>query len=88
MSQLKQIGNLREDTKKFSNPQTGRVYDISGISPTISTCQGGDREPKVLVKVDKDMRIVCEERTDEGLRTFKDGAIGTIRTIEAGGINE
>lgn len=34
------------------------------------------------------MRIVCEERTDEGLRTFKDGAIGTIRTIEAGGINE
>jgi DNA (cytosine-5)-methyltransferase 1 len=40
MSQLKQIGNLREDTKKFSNPQTGRVYDINGISPTISTCQG------------------------------------------------
>lgn len=57
MSQLKQIGNLREDTKKFSNPQTGRVYDINGISPTISTCQGGDREPKVLVKVDKNMRI-------------------------------
>ena len=37
----------------------------------------------------KDMdRIVCERRTDEGLRTFKDDVCGTIRTISAGGINE
>lgn len=34
------------------------------------------------------MKIVCERRYDEGLRLFKDGAIGTIRTIEAGGANE
>ena len=27
-----------------------RVYDINGISPTVSTCQGGHREPKVAVK--------------------------------------
>ena len=34
----------------------------------------------------KDMdRIVCERRTDEGLRTFKDDVCGTIRTISAGG---
>ena len=31
------------------------------------------------------MKIVCEDRTDEGLRMFKDGAVGTIRTINAGG---
>lgn len=31
------------------------------------------------------MKIVCEERTDEGLRFFKDGCIGTIRTIDGGG---
>lgn len=30
-------------------------------------------------------KFVCEERTDEGLRTFKDEVIGTIRTIDAGG---
>lgn len=30
-------------------------------------------------------KIVCEERTDEGLRTFNDNAIGTIRTINSGG---
>lgn len=31
------------------------------------------------------MKIVCERRTDEGLRTFKDNVVGTIRTIDSGG---
>lgn len=30
-------------------------------------------------------KIVCERRYDEGLRTFSDNTIGTIRTIDAGG---
>ena len=30
-------------------------------------------------------KIVCEKRTDEGLRTFKGETIGTIRTIDSGG---
>ena len=29
-------------------------------------------------------KIVCEKRTDEGLRTFKGETIGTIRTIDSG----
>jgi len=33
-------------------------------------------------------KIICEQRTDEGLRTFKSGTIGTIRTIDAGVISE
>lgn len=45
-----QLGNMRKGTPKFSNPQTGRVYSIDGIAPTINTCQGGEREPKVVVK--------------------------------------
>lgn len=44
--------------------------------------RGGEREPKVMVS---NMKIVCERRIDEGLRTFKNGVIGTIRTIDAGG---
>lgn len=45
-----QIGNLIEDRPdKFNNPQTGRVYDTDGISPTLNTCGGGHREPKILV---------------------------------------
>ena len=45
---VKQIGNI-SDSKSFGgNPQVGRVYDPSGISPTLSTMQGGGREPKIL----------------------------------------
>ena len=40
MNKIIQIGNMRNDTKKFSNPQTGRVYSADGIAPTINTCQG------------------------------------------------
>lgn len=29
--------------------------------------------------------IVCEERSDEGLRLFKDGCVGTLRTIDCCG---
>lgn len=54
-----QLGNIRNSTENFDNPQTGRVYSVDGISPTINTCQGGNREPKVIVKVDFN-----EESTD------------------------
>ena len=77
-----QLGNMRKGTPKFSNPQTGRVYSIDGIAPTINTCQGGEREPKVVVK---NMKFVCERRMDEGLRTFKDGVVGkqgVTRTVK------
>ena len=40
-----------------------------------NTVGGGGLEPK----------IVCEQRTDEGLRFFKDGCVGTLRTIDACG---
>ncbi|MGY5246535.1 DNA cytosine methyltransferase [Lactiplantibacillus plantarum] len=45
---VKQAGNLM-NTKYFGgNPQPGRIYDPSGISPTLSTMQGGGREPKII----------------------------------------
>lgn len=31
------------------------------------------------------MKIVCEQRFDEGIRFFKDNVCGTIRTIDGGG---
>lgn len=30
-------------------------------------------------------KVICEQRTDEGLRFFKDDVCGTIRTIDSGG---
>ena len=53
MNKIIQLGNMRKGTPKFSNPQTGRVYSIEGIAPTISTCQGEDREPKILIDMDE-----------------------------------
>lgn len=47
---INQVGNIL-NTKSFGgNPQTGRVYDTNGISPTLNTMQGGGREPKILIK--------------------------------------
>lgn len=42
-----QITNIRSE-KNFKNPQCGRVYSVFGISPTIDTMCGGQREPKIL----------------------------------------
>ena len=40
-------------TEKEPNPQSGRIYSADGISPTMDTCSGGNRMPKVL----NDLRI-------------------------------
>lgn len=48
-AKVMQVGNLINDTdKNFKNPQRGRVYDTDGLSPCLSTMQGGGREPKIL----------------------------------------
>lgn len=44
-----QVGNLKTDSKR-KDPQVGRVYSPCGICPTLNTMQGGQREPKVLIK--------------------------------------
>ena len=49
-TEVKQIGNISHSTSFGGNPQTGRVYDEFGLSPTLNTMQGGGREPKVLVE--------------------------------------
>ena len=49
-TEVKQIGNISHSTNFGGNPQVGRVYDESGLSPTLNTMQGGGREPKVLVE--------------------------------------
>lgn len=36
--------------EKEPNPQAGRIYDSEGISPTMDSCSGGNRMPKILVR--------------------------------------
>lgn len=42
-----QLGNI-VNTGNWDNPQAGRVYSTDGVSPTLNTMQGGQREPKIL----------------------------------------
>lgn len=55
---ISQIGNLIPDEgRKFTNPQTGRVYDPQGLSPTLNTAQGGQREVKIIETTPEAYRI-------------------------------
>ena len=49
-TEVKQVGNISNSNSFGGNPQTGRVYDEAGLSPTLNTMQGGGREPKILVE--------------------------------------
>ena len=48
---INQLGNIDQHKRERGNPQTGRVYSPQGVSPTLSTMQGGGLEPKVVVPV-------------------------------------
>lgn len=50
---------------------TGRVYSAIGLSPTINTCGGGNREPKII-------EPLAYDEQNGYLR--KDGIVGTITT--------
>lgn len=63
---LIQIGQLYPNS---GNPQAGRIYDAEGISPTMDTCSGGNRMPKVAVAYDEQNQYIR-----------KDGCVGTIMT--------
>lgn len=45
-----QVGKLQGGKWDKINESCTRVYDENGISPTVHTCQGGNTEPKVMIK--------------------------------------
>ena len=45
--ELRQLGQIY-GTDTEPNPQAGRVYDANYISPTLDTCSGGNRMPKIV----------------------------------------
>lgn len=66
--QLKQIGQIYPNS---GNPQAGRVYDADGISPTMDSCSGGNRMPKVGEPMAYD---------EQNGYIRKDGCVGTLIT--------
>lgn len=45
--EVKIIGRM-DNSIDHTFESTNRVYDKNGIFPTLSTCQGGDRQPKII----------------------------------------
>ncbi|MGY5438508.1 DNA (cytosine-5-)-methyltransferase [Lactiplantibacillus argentoratensis] len=78
---IKQVCNISDLDAYGGNPQVGRVYDIDGISPTLSTMQGGGQEPKTLVKNSKiDMVIGSTQKN----ASITDGAYSPTLTSAMG----
>lgn len=55
-----QVGNLLAESK-FANPQRGRLYNIDGCAPAITTMSGGGLEPKICLKNDAIRRLTPRE---------------------------
>lgn len=51
---LIEVGNLVPQTGKWMSPQRGRVFSPEGIAPSMDTCSGGNREPKIIDDIYKD----------------------------------
>ena len=47
---IHQVGNYLKTNSFGGNPQTGCVYSPNGISPSLNTMQGGNRQPQIVVK--------------------------------------
>lgn len=46
MTEIIEVGNIK--TGSWSSPQYGRIYSTKGLSPSLTTMQGGGREPKIV----------------------------------------
>lgn len=93
---IQQVGNYMNTTSFGGNPQCGRVYNSEGISPTLNTMQGGDRQPKIVEnKFTKNKNVdlnVYREMVvknnynlpiavdEQNVTVRKDGTCGTLTT--------
>ena len=79
---IKQLGNIDQHKRQRENPQTGRVYSPAGVSPALSTMQGGGLEPKIL-------SYDYKNPTSETRRgRVKEGYVGTLETNPLVGVVE
>jgi DNA (cytosine-5)-methyltransferase 1 len=68
---IKQVGQMYPNS---GNPQAGRVYDATGISPAMDTCSGGNRMPKIV-----EPNVLTPKRTDYGKAVRKQYEAGEIK---------
>lgn len=80
VDQVKQIGNISKSDSFNGNPQTGRIYDPCGISPTLSTMQGGGQEPKIAIVTSRGRDV--DNSTKQQLEVNKEGISNTITSVQ------
>lgn len=78
--EIKEIGNLKEGKQSWKSPQTGRVYDVTGISPTLNTCGGGGHEVKIVEK--KVMGGIYTDVTDNFNRGLYPDVSRTVKAVK------
>lgn len=85
---VRQVGNISDCNGAWDNPQVGRVYDVSGCSPTLNTCSGGGHEPKVIqvgkLNSSQDGVVIDENGIAP---THTDGHGNTPKVLKIGNIN-
>lgn len=59
-----QIGQLY-GTEVEPNPQAGRVFSADGISPTLDSMGGGNRQPKIAVTEDGEESLTTQDEQRE-----------------------
>ena len=52
------LGNIYNNNH-FGSSFGGTTWDIRGVSPTLETAQGGNRQPLIVVKEDKMDNVIC-----------------------------
>lgn len=82
MSEVRVIGSLES---KFES--TNRIYDVGGCSPTLSTMQGGNQEPKILVNQLGFMDNGTGKHQSNTVYS-ENGLSPNITTIEGGGTQQ
>lgn len=77
---IERIGDLMEGTSTFENRGAGRKHLPIGLCPTIISRQAGGHLGGDILE-----SIICEQRSDEGLRFFKGNICGALRTTNSCG---
>ena len=78
--EIKEIGSLKEGQQSWKSPQTGRVYDVTGISPTLNTCGGGGHEVKIVEK--KVMGGIYTDVTENFNRGLYPNVSRTVKAVK------
>ena len=87
---VQQVGQIYGFSKE-KNPQAGRIYDSNGLSPTLDTCTGGNRMPKIIEpricasrgrNPDNPSSRKSGEQLEQRLELGPEGVSNTLTTVQ------